>query len=223
VRSRWIAFLILGAAIIGIGLAWKLTPLAEVVQPARLASQLEHLGRAPWGPAAMLALYVIGGFVMMPLLALITATALVFDPLWAIAISMTGALLNATAVYFAGAKIFRGKAERSFGAAIGRVRNALQSRGVIAVAMLRMLPVAPFSLVNVAAGSIGIRFRDYLLGTALGLAPGIVLMSAFGHELKDLLRDPSLSRVLAVAAIAAAWVMLSLAIQRFVSRRSAGA
>jgi hypothetical protein len=48
-------------------------------------------------------------------------------------------------------------------------------------------------------------------------------MSAFGHELKDLLRDPSLSRVLAVAAIAAAWVMLSLAIQRFVSRRSAGA
>ena len=113
--------------------------------------------------------------------------------------------------------------ERSFGEPIARVRDALQSRGVIAIAMVRMLPIAPFSLINVAAGSIGIPFRDYMLGTALGLAPGLVLMCLFGHELKDLVRDPSLSRVLAVVGIAIAWVLLSLAIQRFVSRRNARA
>ncbi|MEJ1966896.1 MAG: VTT domain-containing protein [Gammaproteobacteria bacterium] len=222
-RSRWLAFVVLGAVVIVFGLLWKLTPLADVVQPAHLAAQLDRVGNAPWGPAAMLAIYVIGGFVLMPLLALITATALVFDPLPAIAITMTGSLLNAAAVYFAAAKFLRGRAERSFGEAIGRVRNALQSRGVIAVAMLRLLPVAPFSLVNLAAGSIGVRFRDFMIGTALGLAPGVVLMSVFGHELKDLVRDPSLSRVLTVVGIAAAWVLLSLAIQRFVSRRRASA
>ena len=222
-RSRWVTFVVLGAAIVGIGLLWTLTPLAEVVQPARLAVQLDRLGSAPWGPAAMLALYVIGGFVMMPLLALITATALVFNPLPAIAIAMTGALLNAAAVYWAGAKIIRGRMERSFGEPIARVRDALQSRGVIAIAMVRMLPIAPFSLINVAAGSIGLPFRDYMLGTALGLAPGLVLMCLFGHELKDLVRDPSLSRVLTVVGIAIAWVLLSLAIQRFVSRRNARA
>ncbi len=222
-RSRWVAFAILGAGILGIGLLWKFTPLAEVVQPARLASQLDRLGHAPWGPAAMLALYVIGGFLMMPLLAFIMATALMFDPLTAIAITMTGSLLNAAAVYFAGAKVIRRQAERSFGEAIARVRSALQSRGIIAIAMLRLLPIAPFSLVNVAAGSIGVRFRDFMLGTALGLAPGVVMISVFGHELKDLVRDPSLSRVLTVVGIAAAWVLLSLAIQRFVARRGARA
>ena len=85
------------------------------------------------------------------------------------------------------------------------------------------VPVAPFSLVNVAAGSIGIPFRDYLFGTFLGLAPGTVLICVFGQELKDLLRDPSPGRVLVVVAIAAGWVLLSWAIQRFVSRRNAGA
>jgi phospholipase D1/2 len=160
---------------------------------------------------------------MMPLLALLTATALVFDPLMAIAIALTGSLLNASAVYFAGAKLIRDWAERSFGEPIGRVRNALQSRGVLAVAMIRMVPVAPFSLVNVAAGTIGIPFRDYLFGTFLGLAPGTVLICVFGSELKDLLRDPSPTRVIAVVAIAAAWILLSLGIQRFVSRRGSSA
>jgi phospholipase D1/2 len=77
--------------------------------------------------------------------------------------------------------------------------------------------------VNVAAGSIGIPFRDYLFGTLLGLAPGTVLICVFGQELKDLLRDPSPGRVITVVAIAAAWILVSLAIQRFVSRRNAGA
>jgi uncharacterized membrane protein YdjX (TVP38/TMEM64 family) len=223
VRSRAWLFVIGAAVIVGIGLLWKFTPLAEVIQPEKLAAQVERFGDTPWGPVAMLALYVIGGFVMMPLLALLTATALVFDPMPAIAIALTGALLNAAAVYFAGAKLIRGWVERSFGDAIARVRNALQSRGVIAVAMIRMVPVAPFSLVNVAAGSIGVPFRDYLFGTFLGLAPGTVLICVFGNELKDLLRDPSPARVITVLGIAAAWILLSLVIQRFVSRRNAGA
>ena len=222
-RSRGWLLVILGAVIVGVGLLWKFTPLAEMIQPTKLAARLERFGGTPWGPVAMLALYVIGGFVMMPLLALLTATALVFEPVTAITIALTGALLNATAVYFAGAKLIREWAERSFGEPIARVRSALQSRGVLAVAMIRMVPVAPFSLVNVAAGSIGVPLRDYLFGTFLGLAPGTVLICVFGQELKDLLRDPSPRRVLIVVAIAAGWVLLSWAIQRFVSRRNAGA
>lgn len=221
-RSRLWLFVLLAAVIVGIGLLWKYTPLAEAIEPAKLAARIEHFGKTPWGPVAMLGLYVIGGFVMMPLLALLTATALVFDPLLAIVIALTGALLNASAVYFAGAKLIRDWAERSFGQPIARVRAALQSRGVLAVAMIRMVPIAPFSLVNVAAGTIGIPFRDYLFGTFLGLAPGTVLICVFGSELKDLLRDPSPTRLIAVAAIAVAWILLSLGIQRFVARRNAG-
>jgi phospholipase D1/2 len=220
VRSRGWLFVILAAVIVGVGLLWKLTPLADFIQPTKLAAQLASFGRSPWGPFAMLLVYLIGGFVMMPLLALLAATALIFEPVTAILVALTGALLNAASVYFVGARLVRERAERSFGQAIGRVRNALQSRGVIAVAMIRMAPVAPFSLVNVAAGSIGIPFRDYLFGTFLGLAPGTVLICVFGHELKDLLSDPSPGRIVAVVVVAAAWIALSLAIQHFVSRRN---
>jgi len=222
VRSRVWPLVLLGAAIVGLGLLWKYTPLADVIQPAKLAAQVERFGDTAWGPVAMLALYVIGGFVMMPLLALLTATALVFDPLPAIAIALTGSLLNASAIYFAGAKLIREWAERSFGQPIARVRQMLGKSGVIAVAMIRMVPVAPFTLVNLAAGTIGIPFRDYLFGTFLGLAPGTVLICVFGSELKELLRDPSPLRVVTVIAIAAAWILFALGIQRFVSRRNAG-
>ena len=220
-RSRVWLLVLVGAAIVGLGLLWKYTPLAEVVEPAKLAAQVERFGDTAWGPVAMLALYLIGGFVMMPLLALLTATALVFDPLPAIAIALTGSLLNASAIYFAGAKLIREWAERSFGKPIARVRQMLGKSGVIAVAMIRMVPVAPFTLVNLAAGTIGIPFRDYLFGTFLGLAPGTVLICVFGGELKELLRDPSPARVITVIVIAAAWIGFALGIQRFVSRRNA--
>jgi phospholipase D1/2 len=49
---------------------------------------------------------------------------------------------------------------------------------VLAVAAIRLVPIAPFTLVNLIAGASKIRFADYLLGTVIGMAPGLVLMSA---------------------------------------------
>ena len=37
-----------------------------------------------------------------------------------------------------------------------------------------MLPIAPFSIVNVVAGASHIRWSDFLLGTVIGLLPGII-------------------------------------------------
>src|SRR5262249_42659557 len=78
VRSRGWLFVILAIVIVGLGLLWKFTPLAQLIQPSRLAAELESFGNSAWGPFAMLLVFVIGGFLMVPLLALLTATALIF-------------------------------------------------------------------------------------------------------------------------------------------------
>ena len=83
-----------------------------------------------------------------------------------------------------------------------------------------MLPIAPFAVVNLAAGSIGVRFQDFMLGTALGLAPGIVVLSMFGQQVRALWRQPTVNGVLVAAGIVSAWLALSFLVQRLVSRRT---
>jgi SNARE associated Golgi protein len=69
------------------------------------------------------------------------------------------------------------------GPRLSRIRNSLARRGVLAVATVRMVPLAPFTLVNVVAGASQIRLTDYLAGTALGMAPGLIALSALGHQI----------------------------------------
>ena len=55
---------------------------------------------------------------------------------------------------------------------------------------LRALPVAPFTLVNLAAGAGAIRLSDFILGTLIGMAPGLELIAVLGDRLR-LLADHS--------------------------------
>jgi uncharacterized membrane protein YdjX (TVP38/TMEM64 family) len=104
------------------------------------------------------------------------------------------------------------------GTRIERVRRRLARQGILSIMVLRMVPVAPFTLVNMLAGASEIRFRDYLLGTALGLAPGIVLMTALGDRLRRVWEDPSWQQAGILLGVALIWLGITFAIQRAVSR-----
>ena len=45
---------------------------------------------------------------------------------------------------------------------------------LLAVIAARMLPVGNFALINITAGALGVRFRDYLIGNVIGLLPGVL-------------------------------------------------
>jgi uncharacterized membrane protein YdjX (TVP38/TMEM64 family) len=108
----------------------------------------------------------------------------------------------------------------AFSSAVEKLRSMLSHSGIFAVAAIRMVPIAPFTLVNLAAGAIGVRLRDYVIGTLLGLLPGTVALTAFGHQLREIIEHPTLTNVGLLLAAIAAWIGLSLALQRWVSRRN---
>jgi uncharacterized membrane protein YdjX (TVP38/TMEM64 family) len=158
--------------------------------------------------------------VVFPLLLLIGATALVFSPATALAVSLIGSLANAMVLYFVGARLARRTMHAALGGSLERVRAALRHRGVLAIALLRSVPVAPFTIVNLTAGSIGVAPRDYLLGTALGLAPGLVLMTAFGTRLRSMGQEPTAANVAMLLGIAFVWFAVVFALQRVSARHA---
>lgn len=88
---------------------------------------------------------------------------------------------------------------------------------------VRVLPVAPFTVVNLVAGASHIRLRDFALGTVLGMAPGIAAVSVFADRLLAALHEPSTATLVGLAVVVAAIVAGAVAVRRWIRRRSAGA
>ncbi len=56
------------------------------------------------------------------------------------------------------------------------MRTLGRSADTWSLAGLRLIPVAPFSIVNLLAGTSHVPLRQFLLGTLLAMGPGIVLI-----------------------------------------------
>jgi len=215
--SRWIlvavALIVCAAGV----LLWRYTPLAEWADPERVAAWMQKLRSSAWAPLIVVGVFVIGGLIVFPLTLLITATAT------AIAISISGALANALTLYALGRLVMRDTVFQAFSSAVEKLRSVLSRSGILAVATIRMVPIAPFTLVNLAAGAIEVRLRDYMIGTLLGVLPGTVALTAFGRQLREIVAHPNLKNVGLLVAAILTWIALSIALQRWASRRSGAA
>ena len=157
-----------------LGAAWQWTPLAEWLDLESVTAAGRAIRELPLSPLLVIGAYVAGGLVVLPVTLLIAATGVVFGPVLGALYAWLGAIASAAALYAIGRRVGREAVQRYGGDRVNRVSAKLAREGMMAVALVRMLPVAPFSIVNVVAGASRIRARDFLVGTALGMAPGIV-------------------------------------------------
>jgi uncharacterized membrane protein YdjX (TVP38/TMEM64 family) len=125
------------------------------------------------------------------------------------------------ATYGIGHWLGRDTVRRLLGARVNRLSQRIAARGIVAMMVIRMLPVAPFSVVNVIAGASHIRFRDFAIGTLFGMLPGIAMTVTFVHHLAEAVRRPSAGTVAVLAAVAAIIFATALVLRRLIKRREA--
>ncbi len=145
---------------------------------------------------------------------------MVFDPLVSIMYAFLGSVSSAVLTYGIGHKLGRGTVRRVAGGRLNRLSKRLAKRGLITVAAVRFLPVAPYSIVNVVAGASHIRLRDFVLGTIIGLAPGILAITVFADRVKRILQDPRLESLVILIAVVLLATVAIVSIQRRLSRKN---
>ena len=203
---------------LGMAAAWRLTPLAELADPNAWTGIMANL-HGPWALLAVVLLFALMGLVMFPVLILIAVTAAVFGTWPGLLYAGAGAMASALVTYALGRWLGPRGLRQFFGPRLNLITRSFARRGIPTVTLVRLVPVAPFSLVNLAAGAICIPALDYLLGTAIGLAPGLVVMSLLGDQAILLIRTPSLHGAAILVGLLAAAIAVSVGLQIFVSRR----
>ncbi|PTB20118.1 hypothetical protein C9I57_13500 [Trinickia symbiotica] len=216
-KSLTARLLLLGALVLVIAIfaaLWHFTSLGDYLNLASLSHFAKRIDGLPFAPAIVLAAYVIAAILAVPITLLIAATGLAYGAWPGVFYSLVGTLLAAAATYGIGMSLGRDAVRRLAGVRGNRLSERIGRRGIVTMMALRLLPIAPFAIVNLVAGASHISLRDYLIGTLLGMAPGIVLTVTFAHQLLAAIRHPSIGAMATLAAIGVALVGVSVALQR---------
>lgn len=214
---RLIGLGMLGVMLAMLAVAWRWTPLGEWINLASLLDLARGLEALPFTPVAIVASYVLAGLLMVPVTLLIAVTGIVFGPVEGAAYAIGGSLLSAAVTYGLGRWLGRDAVRRVLGARVNRLSRRIAKRGILAMVVVRLLPIAPFTVVNVVAGASHLRFRDYLVGTMLGMSPGIAVTVTFVHNLAEAVRNPSAGTVSVLAGIVVLLIGFAVLLQRLFS------
>lgn len=211
-----------GLVVLGLVLAWELSPLSELASPTRVQTALRDFAQGPWGPLVVVIAFVGGSLLLFPVTILIAATAVTFGPWVGFAYSATGALVSAVVSFALGALIGRRALTDVLGPRLNRIRQKVRRKGVLAVALIRLVPLAPFGIVNLVAGASEIRLLDFVLGTFVGMLPGIIAMAALGHQITRVIAEPTPMSFVWLTLAVAGWIALSLGLQAAVTKFGGG-
>ncbi|MBK1723895.1 VTT domain-containing protein [Thiocystis violacea] len=208
---RWRLILGIGLILLFVALAaaWRWTALGDWLDPDAIAAALKGLDDTLWGPPVAVAGFVAAALVAVPVTLLILVAAIIYGPVPGALIALAGSILSALSGYGIGSYLGRPAVERMTGGGLERLSKRLARHGVLTVLTVRIVPVAPFAVINLFAGASHVRLRDFMIGTAIGMTPAILAMSIFAEGLMSLIRQADLRAValvlvgaLAVAGLA---------------------
>ena len=194
-----VAFLVLLCAIAAV---WRFISLANYLETDKLLALKLQLRTSFLAPFLAIAIYVIGGLVVFPVFILIPATALIFGPILGGLYSLLGILANASVLYLIGHVVGHETVNRLTGSRVNQLSQQLAHRSFSTILTLRFLPIAPFTIINLISGASHIRFREYIIGTLVGISPAIVIMTFLENQLEKAVRSPVSENTLVVIVLA---------------------
>lgn len=131
--------------------------------------------------ALIIALSIPGGVVLT------IAGGFLFGWLVGGALSVVGATIGATIIFLVARSAFRDVLIVKAGPKLQRFAEGFREDALSYLLFLRLIPVFPFWLVNIAPGLLGVSFWTYVLATAVGIIPATFAFALAGNGLDSVI------------------------------------
>jgi uncharacterized membrane protein YdjX (TVP38/TMEM64 family) len=218
-KPAWGKLAIGAAVLVLLALAWRFTPLSELASRENALAWSRAARETPWAPVAVILAYTPAALFMLPRPFLTLLTIVAFGRWLGLAYSAAGILLAAMATYYGGRMMRRKTVVRVAGEKFEDAGKVLREHGVIAVFASNMVPVPPFAVQGVIAGAMRIPVWQYVAGSILGMAPGLLAATVFAGELRAALEDPSRISWWVLGAVALAFGVFIWLVRRWFAKR----
>lgn len=171
--------------------------------------------------AGFMVVYILQTALSLPGAAILSlAAGAVFGAVMGTLYANIAATLGATLAFLLTRYLLRDIVLQRFGSALKGINNELETRGFNYLLFLRLVPVFPFFLINLAAGLTRLPLRTFFFGTMLGIIPGGFVYVNAGASLAtiDSLSGIASPRVLGSFALLGLFALVPILYGRFKNR-----
>lgn len=179
-------------------LAWQ-RYAGQSFTPESIRDWVKSFGKI--SPVVYLAVYAIAPLLFFPGSVLTAAAGLIWGWKSAFLLVTFGANIGANLAFLLGRRLGQKRVQKLTAGKYEKYEEKIADAGFHTILFLRLVPLVPFNVLNYGAGISGVRWRDYALGSFLGMIPGTFVYVYIGSNLDW--RKPQLWFALAVLLLLA--------------------
>jgi uncharacterized membrane protein YdjX (TVP38/TMEM64 family) len=210
-----VVLVLLAAAVIGL----YLSPVREQLTRENVRIFVEHLRGLWYGPAIFIGAFMLACVFALPASVFVIAAGFIWGWVLGSVYSIIGGMLGAVASFYVGRFVGEGLLEK-FGRVGRAVAKQVDHAGFLSLLTLRFIPGIPFAVLNYGAGVAGVRLRDFLGSTIIGIVPSMIVFAYCADALFNgsMSEGEMLKRFLTVCVLMLALTLLPKLIRRFTRR-----
>lgn len=224
-KSKKIILVLTGLAIVALffylDLGRYLT--LESLKANRQLLQTFHADHTVLMVTAFMAVYIIQTGLALPGATILSLSAgAIFGPVMGTVYAVSAASIGATLAFLFTRYLLRDAVLRRFGNRLEGMNKELEERGINYLLFLRLVPLFPFFLINLAAGLTRLPLRTFMLGTFFGIIPGGFVYVNAGASLASInnLSDIASARVLGSFALLGLFALIPALYAQFKNRNT---
>ena len=165
---------------------FRFTLLAQFISKDNILGFLQTIRQEWWGPLIFILIYGIGCVIALPGSLLTLAGGAVFGVAWGTFYNVLASNLGASLAFFTarylGRDFIRGFLKSG---KLAEFDKSVERSGFRTIFRFRLIPIVPFNGLNFGAGLSSVKYRDYLLGSFLGMLPATFIYTYFADALLE--------------------------------------
>lgn len=210
-RAVWISL----ALFVSVAAVFLIGKFVLDLEPGAVGEWFEHAAQEWYAIPATILAFTALAFVGFPQFALIGAAVFAFGPVAGFIYSWIATMVSGTLNFYL-ARLMGAKMVRRYGGqTVNRISDFVGRNGFWASLIVRIVPSAPFIVVNMAAGISRMSFLAFAGGMGLGIIPKTALVAFAGGSLMAILAGGGPVAIIALVLAGAAWIAFMLLARRW--------
>ena len=214
-RTLAVSFVLFG----GVGVVFVFGAQLLGVDSTRTLEGWLAAAHGPWSLPVAVAAFAALAFLGTPQIVLIAAAVVAFGPQTGSLYSWIGTMVSSLVGFYLGRAAGARALERFSGEGVRRFMRLVGEYGFLASLIVRLVPSAPFIVVNMAAGVTPMRVWAFVAGTGIGIVPKIALTAFAGASIVKLMQGEIEGHWVELAVIVVLWLALGWFARGWLRRR----